>query len=310
MAFADSFILQSETGARLSCRHEAAADTPRAIIMLNHGLAEHSARYEAFAKALSSAGFHVYTHDHRGHGLTTAPDAPLGRFAAKGGGANIVADAIAVRDMAADRHPGLPVINFGHSMGGMIALRTVETVPDKYEALAVWNSDLTSGLLGLVAAGLFRIERMLKGSDVPSGLGQKLVFDAWGKSVPDHKTAFDWLSTDANEVAKYIADPLCGSPSSVSLWIDLLQLIREAGSTDCLARLTKSMPVNLVGGEKDPATKNGKAMEWLAGKMRAAGIRDIDLTLYPDTRHETLNETVRDRATDAFIVWANRVIAA
>jgi alpha-beta hydrolase superfamily lysophospholipase len=51
-------------------------------------------------------------------------------------------------------------------------------------------------------------------------------------------------------------------------------------------------------------------MEWLAGKMRAAGIRDIDLTLYPDTRHETLNETVRDRATDAFIVWANRVIAA
>ena len=54
------------------------------VVQINHGLAEHAARYARFADFLAARGFHVYAHDHRGHGATKAPDAPLGRFADDG----------------------------------------------------------------------------------------------------------------------------------------------------------------------------------------------------------------------------------
>ena len=61
-------IVESPTGARLRLYSSLAKD-PMAIVQINHGLAEHAARYQAFAHALNEAGFHAYAHDHRGHGV-------------------------------------------------------------------------------------------------------------------------------------------------------------------------------------------------------------------------------------------------
>ena len=151
------------------------------IVLVSHGLAEHAGRYGAFAYRLAADGFHVYAHDHRGHGRTSAPDAPLGRFAERDGHRVAVEDMLAVRQMAVGRHPGLPVIQFGHSMGGLLALAFAETHPDKIDALAVWNSNFHVGLAGRAAQVILRAERMLKGSDVPSGLLPRLTSSAWAK---------------------------------------------------------------------------------------------------------------------------------
>ena len=64
--------------ATLAFHHEAAEGAPRAILIVCHGLAEHSKRYARFAAAMAARGYHVFAHDHRGHGETTAPDAPIG----------------------------------------------------------------------------------------------------------------------------------------------------------------------------------------------------------------------------------------
>ena len=46
------------------------AGEPKAIVQIAHGMAEHAARYERFAGALTAAGYVVYANDHRGHGAT------------------------------------------------------------------------------------------------------------------------------------------------------------------------------------------------------------------------------------------------
>jgi alpha-beta hydrolase superfamily lysophospholipase len=308
MPFDNRMTLASPTGALLNLYVKRAKGAGRAVVQINHGLAEHAARYARFADFLSGHGFHVYAHDHRGHGFTTAPDAPLGRFGGMQGGEKVIADVLAVHDLIGKEHPHLPVIAFGHSMGGLVALVFVLRHSERVRAAAIWNANLSAGLAGRAALALLAWEKFRLGSDVPSRLLPKLTFQAWGKAVPNHKTAFDWLSRDAAEVQAYIADPLCGFDASVSLWRDLFSFTFEGADDANFADVRRSLPINLVGGEKDPATNHGKAVEHLASRMRRMGFSNLVSTVYAETRHESLNEVNRNLIMDEFAAWADSTL--
>ncbi|MEK1929910.1 MAG: alpha/beta hydrolase [Pararhizobium sp.] len=301
--FAKVETLQSPSGAALAWRHWPATAQEKGVLIISHGLAEHTARYARFAEFMAGHGFHIYAHDHRGHGATKAGDAPLGRYAHRQGIDKVLSDVRAMRNMAAANHPGLPVILFGHSMGGLIALNAAEGDPSLYDGLAVWNSNFNPGLAGRAAQIILAVEKMLKGSDVPSGLLPKLTFGVWGRSIENSKTEFDWLSHDAAEVAKYVDDPLCGFDASVSLWIDLFELTFQGARQDRLQRLPQKLPIHLVGGGEDPATNGAREIKWLARRMQSVGLKGVTTIVYPTMRHETLNETERDSAMRDFASW-------
>lgn len=307
MGFSGKRMLASPTGASLNLYVREAVGEPRAAIQVNHGLAEHAARYARFAEWMARRGYHVYAHDHRGHGATMAADAPLGRFAGNDGTAKVIADVAAVHDLIASEHPGLPVIVFGHSMGGLIALNFVLRHPWRAHAAAVWNANFSAGALGRLAQALLAWEAFRLGSDVPSRLLPKLTFQDWAKKVPDRRTEFDWLSRDPAEVDAYVADPLCGWDASVSMWRDVFGLVFHGADDHNFSGVAKNLPFNLVGGEKDPATNGGKAVEQLAERMRRIGFSNLKTKVYPETRHESLNEVNRDMITDAFADWADEV---
>ncbi|HEX2147569.1 MAG TPA: alpha/beta hydrolase, partial [Pseudorhizobium sp.] len=178
--FNQTMWFDSPTGAKLAYHHQPAGKHGRAILLICHGLAEHSRRYEEFATFMSDHGFHVYAHDHRGHGQTTAPDAPLGRFADRDGVRKVLNDVSAMRDFAAGRHRGLPIFLFGHSMGGLIALNAAVDQPDKYDALSIWNSNFHPGPAGRMAQCVLLAERALKGADVPSTILPTSEMLPWG----------------------------------------------------------------------------------------------------------------------------------
>ncbi|WP_075292183.1 alpha/beta hydrolase [Pararhizobium arenae] len=301
--FQEVRALQSPTGATLAWRYQPASAPERGILLISHGLAEHSARYNRFAKVMGLQGFHVYAHDHRGHGATQSADAPFGRYALADGPQKVVDDITAICKLARTEHPDLPVILFGHSMGGLIALNAAEEHPDFYDGLAVWNSNFNPGLAGRAALLILAAERMLKGSDVPSTILPHLTFGAWGKSIDGHKTPFDWLSRDEKEVAAYIADPLCGFDASVSLWIDLFKMTFAGASGERLRRLRTGLPIHLVGGGQDPATDRGRAITWLAKRLERQGFLNVTTQIYPEMRHETLNEKGREGPVRDFAAW-------
>jgi alpha-beta hydrolase superfamily lysophospholipase len=194
-------------------------------------------------------------------------------------------------------------------MGGLMSLSTVIAAPEKFNALAVWNANFNPGLAGRLAQVILKTERMLKGSDVPSAILPKLTFGTWAKSIPDRRTDFDWLSRDAAEVDKYIADPLCGFDASVSLWLDLFEMTFRAPQKAELDRLPKDLPIHLVGGAEDPATDGGKAVIWLANHLKRQGFSRITTEIYGEMRHETLNEVGADRTISAFADWCDQATA-
>ena len=309
MPFDDQTTLASPTGAALNLYVRRAEGPARAAVQINHGLAEHAARYARFADFLAGRGFHTYAHDHRGHGFTTARDAPQGRFAASGGGAKVVSDVVAVHDIIANRHPGLPVIVFGHSMGGLIALNFVLRHSSRIHAAAIWNANFSAGLLGRVAQAILAWEKFRLGSDMPSRLLPKLTFQAWNRQAGENRTGFDWLSRDHAEVDKYMSDPLCGWDASVSLWQDLFGFVFAGANDASFSAVRKDISVNLVGGSADPSTDGGKAVSDLAGRMNAMGFLNLLSTVYDGNRHESLNELNRDVVMEDFANWADKVLA-
>jgi alpha-beta hydrolase superfamily lysophospholipase len=307
MNFATTTTLASPTGASLRLYHEPASGTPRGIVQINHGLAEHAARYARFAKALSAEGFHVYAHDHRGHGYTKAKDAPQGMFADGDGDQRVLDDVLAVRRHATSQHPGLPLVIFGHSMGGLIAMNSVLRDPDGLAGAAIWNCNFTAGALGHVAQFILAAEKMLLGSDVPSRTLPKLTFGDWAKKETDGRTAFDWLSRDHAEVDKYVADPLCGWNASVSMWRDIFKFVFTGADNASFGQVPKSLPFNLHGSRHDASTDFAKATEALAGRMKAMGFSDVTTDIHPNDRHECLNDLNRDAVTAGFVAWLNRI---
>ena len=307
MAFEDVETIRTATGAALAVRISPATQPARGIVQICHGLSEHSLRYSRFAAFLNRIGFHVYAHDHRGHGLTKAPGATAGRFAVTVGCQRVLDDVDVVNGCARGRHPALPLILFGHSMGGLIALNYMAQYPQNISAAAIWNANFSTPSLNRLALAILRGERMLLGSDVPSMLLPKLTFQDWNRGIKDARTSSDWLSRDPDEVDAYLADPLCGWSPTVSMWSDIFEFMQAGMNDALLAGVPRTLPFNLVGGADDPATAKGKSVVALAERLRRLGFTDISTKIYPDTRHEGLNETNREQIMEDFAQWTKAI---
>lgn len=303
-SFAQARPFSSPTGATLALRHQPAEGGARAVVQINHGLAEHSARYERFARALGQAGLAVYAHDHRGHGGTEAPDAPRGSFSTEGDGADkVLADVAALHDHIREEHPDLPVFIFGHSMGGLIAMNNALRHAEDLAGAAVWNANFSGGLAGRAAQAILKWERFRLGGDVPSLVLPALTFGQWAKAIPDRRTNFDWLSDIDAQVDAYIADPDCGWDASVGMWQAVFAMISAGARVGRASPAARALPFFLAGGDSDPATDGGKAVREQAARFERVGYRDVRLHVFENTRHETLNSTVAEQATQMLIDW-------
>ena len=94
-------------------------DTAQGVVLIRHGLGEHSGRDNHGAQALTANHLHVYALDHIGHGQSPGKHAFVASFS------ELTAGVAELRSHIASEHPGLPVVLIGHSMGGLIAVRTV-----------------------------------------------------------------------------------------------------------------------------------------------------------------------------------------
>lgn len=279
----------------------------RGVVQIAHGMAEHAARYARFAEALTAAGFAVYAHDHRGHGRTAGTADKRGFFADRGGWRRVVDDLYLVAARAREENPGAPWVLFAHSMGSFMAQQVMFERGAELKAVVVSGSSSgVSNPLAPVGRLVARAERWRKGPRGTSPLLTKLSFGAFNDAFKPNRTEYDWLSTDAAEVDKYIADPWCGFEVSTQLWVDLLDALPTLADPANLARVPKNLPVYVLAGSEDPVTGRLKGLHMLVKDWSDAGLRDIEWRVYEGRRHETLNETNRAEVTADLVRWLER----
>ena len=269
------------------------------VIQVLHGLGEHAGRYRRFAEAANARGFVVCVHNHRGHGPAT--DHP-GFFADASGWDCLTSDALLVQEHVCEQYPGLPVTLLGHSMGSYIAQHFAMNHGSRLSALVLSGSTWPSRVQVIVARLLRRIISLRHSETAHSPLLDKLLFADFNKRFEPARTELDWLSRDEHEVDLYVDDPLCGGPYTTGLWRDLLRGLYELGSDNAITRVPGTLPILITGGELDPVGGDD-GMGKLAMHYAQTGHSRLKVRIYPDGRHEMLNETNRDEVTNDWLEW-------
>ena len=278
----------------------------RAVVQIAHGMAEHSTRYARFATFLVERGYAVYAHDHRGHGQTAGGDANLG-WAGEDGWNALVADIVSVGEHAEKRHPGKERCLFGHSMGSFATLQVMVERGGRYQAYVLSGSDEPGGFLVLAGRQAAKLERLRQGARGKSGVLAQLSFGAFNDAFKPARTDFDWLSRDAAEVDKYIADPHCGHRVTNQFWVDFTAALSKIGSADW-SRMPTGKPVYVFSGERDPVGKMGSGTRALIARLKRAGFSRIEEKIYAEGRHEMLNETNKDEVMQGVVAFLDRAL--
>ena len=272
-----------------------------ALVHLFHGLSEHPARYDRFARLCNTRGIAVAAHAHRGHG-ENCDESSLGHFSDDNGWNKVISDAAQVQDHLRQIVPDVPLVLIGHSMGSYIAQCFMMRGHGPVSALVLSASTYASRSQVRFGRWFAAFECWRAGKRSKSEMLNKQGFGNFNKRFEPARTPLAWLSRDDAEVDKYIQDPLCGATSSSRLWYDLMCGFLEITSSKALGRIPADLPILVTGGSEDPVGGR-KGLSRLESELVKSGHSNVTLKLYEHGRHEMFNETNRDEFTQDLIQW-------
>lgn len=251
----------------------------KGVVVLVHGLGEHSGRYAHVAERLNDAGYAVHALDHRGHGRSEGTRVFVRSYA------EFMADLIQFRGLVAVEHADTPMVMLGHSMGGNLAMGHV--------------LDHQAGLAGLVLSG----PALQVGDDLTPA--KIKVFSLVAKVAPGLRPEglnADSISRDQAVVEAYRNDPLVYTGKiSAGLGAALIGAMQAFPERYDTLRL----PILIQHGTADRLTniEGSRALE------AAATNADVTAHYYDGLYHEVYNEPEQDAVLDDLVGWLDRVVA-
>ena len=240
------------------------------------GLAEHSGRYERTGAILAATGLEVASFDLEGFGASGGRRAYVGSW-------DTWLDDVADRLSALRAAVGaLPVVLMGHSMGGLVSLTYAESdrpQPDLLVLSAPWIADT-------LPEWRRRLARVL------------------GRVAPTFSIAnpFDGasLSRDPQVGIDYAADPLAWH--RITMGLGRMVIVTQSRAVAEVGRVR--VPLLVIHGGDDPLVP-------VASSELFSRLPDVQRTVYPGLRHESLNEPEGPQVAADIAVWiASRVAPA
>jgi len=247
------------------------ATEPWATVLIVHGLAEHSGRYERTGGLLAEAGLTVYSFDLCGHGSSAGDRCHVDQF-------SDYLDEVE-EELAAVRVTGLPVVLLGHSLGGLIVLDYL-------------TSDRPAPDFAVASA---------------PGLGggkawQRALAPVLGRFVPKlgipTAIAGEQLSRDPAVGEAYFADPLVSTKTTARLGAELF----EAGNRVRRRLGNLSVPTLVIHGGADDVVPPSISAP-------LADLPGVERRLYPKLRHEPLNEPEGPEVVADIVGWLRSAVA-
>lgn len=264
---------QGPRGIRIRWQGWVAEGHPRAVLLLVHGLAEHSGRYGNLVNHFLPLGYAVYGVDHIGHGKSDGARVFVERFE------DFLAPLDTLFGIVRERHPGVPVFLLGHSMGGLIA--------------AIWMLENQEALAGAILSG--------PSVKVPDNISTAVILIGriLSKLIPGAGVVgldARGVSRDPAVVQAYLDDPLVYKGKiTARLGAELLQAMQRIGTAARRIRL----PILILQGGAD------KLVDPLGARILhgLAGSPDKTLKIYEGLYHEIYNEPERGQVLDDVRAW-------
>ncbi|HEX2619008.1 MAG TPA: alpha/beta hydrolase [Phototrophicaceae bacterium] len=265
--------LQTFDGLKLHTINWLPKGDPKAVILIVHGIGEHSGRYTHAAAFFNERGYAVYSYDHRGHGKSEGERTYFTSFDLP------VEDMKRVFDTVKGQNPGKKIFVYGHSMGSLISTLFML----KYQ----------EGVAGFISTGSPLAVNTAAPATVVA-IGHVLAKIA--PKMPFVKVGSDVLSHDPVVVKAYDDDPLVEHrPNAIAMLSRLIQSGVKAQAQ--LQRIT--IPLLVMHGSSD------KLCPPLGSQILydRAGSKDKTLKMYPNLYHEIHNEPEQITVFTDMINW-------
>jgi alpha-beta hydrolase superfamily lysophospholipase len=252
------------------------ADESKGVILLIHGLSDHAGRYHYIGDFFAATGYTMIIVDLRGHGRSCGKRGHFPSYAM------VMDDMTLFLETASKRHPGQPLILYGHSMGGNLVLNyLIRNAPPVSAAVITspWlrlniKPQLYKAILGVLANKVF------PSMTQPDGI------------IPSY------LSHDEEVGRRYMADPLVHHLITVRTYFEISRAgeyaIAHADSVDC--------PLLLMHGTDDHLTSFPATTEFSAKVTTERTFRAWE-GLY----HELHNESEKEVILGFILEWINKV---
>ena len=305
----EEFNMISFDGTDIHCYIWNDVAEPKAVVQIAHGMGEHCGRYDDFASFLNKNGYIVIAEDHRGHGKTCGYEK---RGIVEGDSYNdTISDMIALTNNYAIKKYKLPVVLVGHSYGSFLSQGYIERNGDALAGVILSGSAYMNTMQVAFGRLVASIQNLLCGGSKPANLIAKLSFGAYDKQFKEENQPFAWLTRDKEVVKKYIADEYCGAAFNMSIAFQksFFYGMKTVYRPEALRNIPKSLPIFIASGDKDPVGGNGELVTRLYEEYRSLGISDLAVKLYPDARHEILNELNKEEVYADFLAFIDKVTA-
>jgi len=252
-------------------------------MVLVHGYAEHSGRYDEMAMHFAGHGFAVHAYDQVGHGRTAGPRGHVDRFD------RLVDELVRFLELVQLDHPDLPVTLVGHSMGGLVTAATMAFRRPPVDRVVLSGALLR---LGGEESGRWQsfglaLARAL--SSVTPRLALSTGLDSQG------------ISRDRDVVRRYEEDPLVKDRMSVRFAAGMSAMVQAM--SDAAGRIER--PMLILHGGADPISPAEGSRSLHAG-LRDDVAKQSALQIYPELRHEIFQEPERDRVWADMLDWLDR----
>ena len=285
-------IVKAFDGTELSCYLWDDVKDPKGIVQISHGMAEHALRYDDFAKFLNSKGYIVFADDHRAHGETSAKASKKNVDGYHQGNIfeDTVEDMIQISNMLTERYK-LPLILFGHSYGSFLSQRYIQKKnPSKGVILSgtAHNGGMLTKLGQSIATSQYK---KTKGGEAAATTLDKMSFGAFNKPFKNDGSKYAWLSRDKAQVKKYEDDPKSGQVMSIAFFKYMLDGLVNLYKKPQLDGIPKEYKVAMFSGANDPVGGKAKKVFKLEKLYKSLGMKNVFIKIYPECRHEILNET-------------------
>lgn len=274
-----------------------------ATLQISHGMMEHIKRYDEFAKTLAGQGIAVFGHDHLGHGATAGTEDRMGYFSAKQGHICVLKDIHRVGAVIKKEYPDVPHFILGHSMGSFFLRRYLTIYGDEVDGAIIMGTGdqpFLQVLAGRISAGLIGC---LKGDSFRSRLIHKSVLGNYNSRFKPVKTDSDWLSRDERKVREYVEDPVCNFYFTCNGYKNFFHILLDLKLKRNFTDIPLSLPLFILSGSEDPVGDYGKGVIRVYQQFLKLGIKNATIKLYPESRHEILNEINRTIVYEDVLRW-------
>ncbi len=300
MKYIESYTSKTRTAIRYYLYEPKVMIRVKGVVQIHHALSDHADRYDHFAKFLQNHGFVVVVSDFVGHGQSLI-DFEQGYFGEKNGILNIVEDMQKLVTITKTKYGDVPYFMLGCDIGSNFIMKYMTMYGDYIDgAVLLGISTLVVGYK--TKRFVLSLLSKIKGPTAKSYNFLNHFNGLHNEWIENPKTDFDWLTTDEEELKKYLNDPMAHFAYSVQGYNDIIENVVDTNKIETLSKTPKHIGIYVGYGDQDHLSRFSYE---IADKYKQVQIQDVTLVKFEECRNLLFFEKKKRGVYFSILDWLN-----